>query len=275
MRGKNDLRFVFHRIHGKMQIAGSIPHYSYLAVTHSVFICTMHSHLDKNHHSQESGNHQLESEGGQSLNPPAFQLKADSGDPPADSPPGRQNNTGLPDELKAGVESLSGYSMDDVQVHYNSSKPGQMKAHAFAQGSEIHVAPGQEKHLPHEAWHVAQQKQGRVQPTKAMNGAPVNDDSSLEQEADQMGARAAQPMQYKASAELNQAMSGASGVAQLYEDQFAIEKTALDEGKARDIQKGILDIYEAHTRPAKRTSGKRWTIALPKKPRWWAPNRTI
>jgi hypothetical protein len=25
--------------------------------------------------------------------------------------------------------------------------------------------PGQEQHLPHEAWHVVQQKQGRVKPT--------------------------------------------------------------------------------------------------------------
>ena len=35
----------------------------------------------------------------------------------------RKNNTGLPDKLKSGVENLSGYSMDDVKVHYNSDKP--------------------------------------------------------------------------------------------------------------------------------------------------------
>ena len=27
---------------------------------------------------------------------------------------------------------------------------------AYAQGSDIHLAPGQEQHLPHEAWHVVQ-----------------------------------------------------------------------------------------------------------------------
>lgn len=75
------------------------------------------------------------------------------------------NNTGLPDQLKSGVESLSGHSLDDVKVHYNSSQPAQLNALAYAQGTDIHVAPGQEQHLPHEAWHVAQQKQGRVQPT--------------------------------------------------------------------------------------------------------------
>ncbi|CAN1208608.1 hypothetical protein TUMEXPCC7403_00205 [Tumidithrix helvetica PCC 7403] len=97
------------------------------------------------------------------------------------------NQTGMPDSLKTGIESLSGYSMDDVRVHYNSDKPTQFQAHAFARGTEIHVASGQEKHLPHEAWHVAQQKQGRVQPTVQYHGAIVNDDAGLEKEADLMG----------------------------------------------------------------------------------------
>ncbi len=101
------------------------------------------------------------------------------------------SNTGLPNQLKTGIESLSGMSMDHVKVHYNSSQPAQLNAHAYAQGSEIHVAPGQEQHLPHEAWHVVQQAQGRVQPTMQMKeGVPVNDDSGLEHEADVMGARA-------------------------------------------------------------------------------------
>ena len=103
----------------------------------------------------------------------------------------KENNTGLSDNLKSGVEKLSGESLDDVQVHRNSDQPAQMQAHAFAQGNQIHVAPGQEKHLPHEAWHVAQQKQGRVKPTTQMKGEiPVNDDKGLEKEADVMGAKA-------------------------------------------------------------------------------------
>ncbi|NEP73987.1 MAG: DUF4157 domain-containing protein [Okeania sp. SIO2G4] len=96
------------------------------------------------------------------------------------------NQTGLPDNLKAGVESLSGYSLDNVKVHYNSPKPAQLKALAYTQGMDIHVAPGQEKHLPHEAWHVVQQMQGRVKPTMQMKGLGVNDDEGLEQEADAM-----------------------------------------------------------------------------------------
>lgn len=102
----------------------------------------------------------------------------------------KNNQTGLPDNLKSGVEALSGYSMDDVRVHYNSSQPAQFQALAYTQGTNIHVAPGQEQHLAHEAWHVVQQKQGRVQPTMQMKGVNVNDDEGLEREADEMGMEA-------------------------------------------------------------------------------------
>ena len=113
-----------------------------------------------------------------------LQLEETSSDKP--------NNTGLPDNLKTGIESLSGISMDNVNVHYNSEKPAQLNALAYAQGTDIHVASGQEKHLPHEAWHIVQQAQGRVQPTMQMTeGVPVNDDRNLEHEADVMGERAA------------------------------------------------------------------------------------
>jgi len=106
---------------------------------------------------------------------------------PAPRPAAR---TGLPDRLKAGVEQLSGHSLDDVRVHYNSAKPAALNALAYTQGSDIHLGPGQEKHLAHEAWHVVQQKQGRVKPTLQLKATPVNDDPGLEREADSMGARA-------------------------------------------------------------------------------------
>ncbi len=105
----------------------------------------------------------------------------------------KSNDTGMPDNLKAGVENLSGMSLDGVQVHYNSDKPAQLNALAYAQGNDIHVGPGQEQHLPHEAWHLVQQAEGRVKPTmETSGGTKINDDASLEQEADVMGAKAAQ-----------------------------------------------------------------------------------
>jgi hypothetical protein len=104
----------------------------------------------------------------------------------------QENKTGLPDNLKTGIENLSGMAMDDVKVHYNSAKPSKLQALAYTQGTDIHVAPGQETHLPHEAWHVVQQKQGRVKPTIQAKGKSINDDPALEKEADVMGTQAAQ-----------------------------------------------------------------------------------
>ena len=101
------------------------------------------------------------------------------------------NKTGMPENLKNGIESLSGMNVSDVRVHYNSSRPARLNALAYAQGSDIHLASGQEKHLPHEAWHTVQQRQGRVQPTMQMAGTQINDDAGLEKEADVMGEKAA------------------------------------------------------------------------------------
>jgi hypothetical protein len=101
--------------------------------------------------------------------------------------PGRAE---MPDPLRSGVESLAGMDLSDVRVHGNSPRPAEVGALAYAQGNDIHVGPGQERHLPHEAWHVVQQRQGRVAPTTSVGGVAVNDDPSLEQEADVMGGRA-------------------------------------------------------------------------------------
>ncbi|MBB2487445.1 DUF4157 domain-containing protein [Mitsuaria sp. WAJ17] len=109
----------------------------------------------------------------------------------APSAPSQAAN-GLPEPLRAGIESLSGLDLSGVRVHRNSSKPAALQAHAYAQGQDIHLGPGQEQHLPHEAWHVVQQAQGRVKPTVQMKqGVALNTDAALEREADQMGARAA------------------------------------------------------------------------------------
>lgn len=95
--------------------------------------------------------------------------------------------TGMSNQLKAGIEALSGLDMSGVRVHRNSDKPAQLNALAYAQGNDIHLGPGQEQHLPHEAWHVVQQAQGRVKETVQMAGVGVNDQVGLETEADLMG----------------------------------------------------------------------------------------
>lgn len=47
--------------------------------------------------------------------------------------------------------------MDGVEVHYNSQEPSRYDALAFTRGPQIHFAPGEERHLSHEAWPVVQQ----------------------------------------------------------------------------------------------------------------------
>lgn len=103
------------------------------------------------------------------------------------------HSSALPAALRSRVEALSGFDMGDVRVHFNSPKPAALQALAYTQGSDIHVAPEQAQHLAHEAWHVVQQKQGRVQPRFRIGGQPVNDDRMLEHEAETMGAKLLSP----------------------------------------------------------------------------------
>ena len=104
----------------------------------------------------------------------------------------QEGRRGLPESLRAGVEALSRVRMDDVTVHYDSPKPAALGALAYTRGSEIFVGPGQEKHLPHEAWHVVQQSRGPIAPTLYQRETAINTDERLEREADVMGARASQ-----------------------------------------------------------------------------------
>lgn len=169
----------------------------------------------------------------------------------------KENKTGLPDQLKTGVENLSGHSLDDVKVHYNSPQPAALQAHAYAQGTDIHVAPGQEKHLPHEAWHVVQQKQGRVQPTKQLKGTTnINDDAGLEKEADVMGAKAMTNSMLNTTSHIPHSQTGlqiSSSVAQLTPsddfDEF-VEDT-------NTIQKGVRKYEKKVWKP----KTKKWSKA--------------
>lgn len=96
----------------------------------------------------------------------------------------RANLTGIPETTKQRFEEMSGYSFDDVRIHYSSDKPARLKALAYTRGSQVYIAPGQERCLEHELVHVVQQKEGRVRPTLHIGNIPVNDDAALEREAD-------------------------------------------------------------------------------------------
>lgn len=102
----------------------------------------------------------------------------------------KDNRTGIPSAMKTRFENLSGFSFDDVRVQYCSSKPEQLLASAYTQGSNIYIAPSQEKYLEHELGHVIQQKQNRVQANITYRGFELNNDDSFEREADRFAERA-------------------------------------------------------------------------------------
>lgn len=99
----------------------------------------------------------------------------------------RPDITGIPESMKERAEARSGFSFDDVQVHFNSDQPAQFQALAYTRGNQVYIGPGQERYLGHELGHVVQQKQGRVAATGTVKGQALNDSKSLEQEADRFG----------------------------------------------------------------------------------------
>jgi|GEM_PF-3012122 len=108
--------------------------------------------------------------------------------------------TSIPDDVQNKMEYSFGIDFSDVKIQMNSEQANNMGASAYSQGNNVHFAPGQfnpnstkgQELLGHELTHVVQQRQGRVRPTKQGKGLQINDNPSLEKEADKMGAKAAQ-----------------------------------------------------------------------------------
>ncbi len=113
------------------------------------------------------------------------QMKPD-GEPDRNAPV-----SGEPDAIRSALERKSSVSLDDVRVHYNSPKPAEIGALAYARGTDVFMGPGQEKYLGHELTHVVQQKQGLVHSTGSIGGMPVNTSPALESAADHMQVSAA------------------------------------------------------------------------------------
>lgn len=109
------------------------------------------------------------------------------------------HNKALPEDLQQNLESSFQQDFSSVQIQKNSQQAKDMNALAFTQGEQIHFAPGQfnpntesgKSLIGHEFTHIVQQRSGVVKPTGIMRkGIMVNEDSSLEQEADAMGKKA-------------------------------------------------------------------------------------
>jgi hypothetical protein len=104
----------------------------------------------------------------------------------------------MPKDVQDQMESVFDADFSAVRVH-EGPQPAAVEAIAFTEGTDIHIAPGlYQPHctkglelLGHELAHVVQQSQGRVRATMQAKGVGINDDRSLEQEADECGVRAA------------------------------------------------------------------------------------
>jgi hypothetical protein len=116
---------------------------------------------------------------------------------PAPSP-GHGGGAEMPEEVRGRMETAFGVDFSPVRIHEGPQAEA-VGALAYTQGTDIHFAPGQyqpasqrgQELLGHEMAHVVQQSQGRVQATRQAKGLDVNDDASLEREADEMGRKAA------------------------------------------------------------------------------------
>jgi hypothetical protein len=113
------------------------------------------------------------------------------------APVTQEGGTPLAEGVRRHMESSFGADLSDVRVHTDSSA-ATMGAAAFAQGNDIHFAPGRfdgdsesgRALLGHELAHVLQQRAGRVAGAQG-KGDALNRDTSLEAEADDLGSRAA------------------------------------------------------------------------------------
>lgn len=132
---------------------------------------------------------QLKRPGDSAPDMPASGLRSMAPPPMQDGTPA---SSGLPAALQRGLEATLGVSMDGVRVVYGSSEPARYGAAAFARKGVIHLGPGQDHHLDHEAAHIAQQRLGQVRPTGEREGQPVNEDAGLEADADRLAAQAKQ-----------------------------------------------------------------------------------
>lgn len=106
----------------------------------------------------------------------------------------------LPDELRAKMERAFSADFSGVRVHQGGHVAA-LGALAYAQGEELHFAPGHydphsqrgQELIGHELAHVMQQRAGRVAAADAQGkgSGAMTVDAGLEDEADALGARAA------------------------------------------------------------------------------------
>jgi len=120
------------------------------------------------------------------------------GIPSVDTLPTDGSGVAMPEEVRAKMERAFAVDFSAVRIH-EGPRAEALGALAYTQGAEIHFAAGQyepgsprgQELLGHELAHVVQQTAGRVGATKQVMGVALNDDETLEAEADRLGAASA------------------------------------------------------------------------------------
>ncbi|MGE3858012.1 MAG: DUF4157 domain-containing protein [Dehalococcoidia bacterium] len=103
----------------------------------------------------------------------------------------------LPHGLRGQMERAFNTNLGSVRLQEDGSARD-LDALAYTRGADITVAPGHlqphsgsgKRLIAHELVHVIQQRADRVPSPHAEEGLPVNEDHSLEREADRLGRRA-------------------------------------------------------------------------------------
>jgi len=129
------------------------------------------------------------------------QMKKGDGSPNVAGRPDTPGNQ-MPQAVRSKMEAAFNADFSNVKIH-EGDKAASMGALAYAQGEDIHFAPGMynpnstsgQELLGHELAHVIQQREGRVKATKQAKGLSVNDDTALETEADELAFLAAHSLE--------------------------------------------------------------------------------
>lgn len=119
--------------------------------------------------------------------------------------PGPKGVSMLPPSVLGSMGNAFQTDFSDVRVHTNSSSALDLNALAYTKGNDIHFAPGQfnpnslegKKLIGHELTHVMQQRTGNVSSGFQAKGFNINNDKSLEKEADVLGEKAAKGQSVK------------------------------------------------------------------------------
>ncbi len=164
-----------------------------------------HDHKNQQNNSRANAENDQQQEhesqhGGSELSPPEFSVDSpptqfksadDSSKQPIQS---NKSETQKPGPI-GQLEAQFGADFSNVKIYEGSGEAESLQAKAFARGNEIHFASGMydpnsksgQELLGHEAAHVVQQRQGRVQADAQRKGVKTNENSGLESEADQAG----------------------------------------------------------------------------------------